>query len=100
MKIETLLSAAGIIWISGVFIFQWELLHVSSPLALLIITVAGLLISFKYKLAGGIFLFFGGLALAVHPFMFSSSFWLVPGAAITVLAGLIMLINWWRQNGN
>ena len=100
IKKETLLSAAGVVWMLAVFAVQWELLQATSPLALLIICAAGFLFSFRYKLAGGILLFFGGLALAVHPFMFTSSYWLVPGAVLTGLAGFILLIAWWQQNGN
>jgi len=97
LKTETLLSAAGLAWLLAVFIFQWERLQESSPLVLFIITVAGWLFSFKYKLAGGMFLLFGGLALAVHPFMFLSSLWLIPGAALAGLGGFIILIKWWQQ---
>lgn len=100
IKRETLIGLTGIVWLLAVFIFQREQLRNSSPLALLIITWGGLIISFKYKLAGGMFLFFGGLALAAHSFMLSTTFWLVTGAAIAGLAGFITFINWWKQKGN
>jgi hypothetical protein len=100
IKTETLLSVTGFVWTLAVFVVEWKLLQVSSPLALLIICAAGFIISFRYKLTGGIFLFSGGLALAVHPFMFNASYWLVPGAALIGLAGFILLIAWWRKNGN
>ena len=98
IKKETLLSAAGIVWLLVVFIFQWNQLQAYSPFALLVITLSGFVISFKFKLAGGILILFGGLALAVHPFMFSSSLWLLPGAVSAGLGGFIQLVNWWQQN--
>jgi hypothetical protein len=86
--------------LAAVFIFQRGVLQHSSPLALLIIVTAGWLLSLKFKLVGSIFLFFGGLALAVHPLMFSSSYWLIPGGALIGFAGFLIFINWWRKNDN
>ena len=100
MKKEMIIAIAGILMLALIFVFQPEILEHSSPLALLIIAAAGVLLSLKFKLPGGIFLFFGGLALAVHPLLFSSSYWLIPGGALTGFAGFLVLINWWRQNDN
>jgi hypothetical protein len=100
MKKEITIALAGIIMLVAVFVFQPEIMQHSSPLVLLLIVIAGLLVSLKFKLPGGTFLFFGGLALAVHPLLFSSSYWLLPGGALTGLAGFLILINWWRQNDN
>lgn len=97
---EMIIAALGVVMLTAGFIFQSEILSHSSPLALLFIAAIGFLLSFKFKLPGGIFLFFGGLALAVHPLMFSSSLWLIPGGAVTGFAGFLILINWWRQNDN
>jgi hypothetical protein len=99
MKKEMIIATSGIVLLYVVFAIQYDMLKESSPLALLIIAVAGLLASFRYKLVGGSLLTFSGIALVVHPFMFTSTFWLLPGALLTGIAGLILLINWWRQNG-
>ena len=100
IKKEMVIATLGIVMLTAGFIFQSGVLLHSSPLALLFIVVAGFLLSLRFKLPGGTFLFFGGLALAVHPLMFSSSLWLIPGGVVTGFAGFLILINWWRQNGN
>ena len=100
LKKESYIAASGIVMLAIVFIFQSEVLRQSSPLALLIIAVAGFLLSIKFKLIGGILLFFGGFALAVHPLLFTSSYWLLPGGALTGFAGIIVLIKWWKGNNN
>lgn len=100
IKKEITIAWAGTIMLVLVFVFQSEIMQHSSPLVLLLIVIAGLLLSLKFKLPGGTFIFFGGLALAVHPLLFSSSYWLLPGGALTGLAGFLILINWWRQNNN
>ena len=100
LKNETIFATLGMIMLATVFIFRSEIVLHSSPLALLIIAAFGFLLSLKFELAGGIFLFFGGLALAVHPLLFSSSLWLIPGGAVTGFAGFLTLIKWWKQNDN
>ena len=100
MKKEITIALAGIIMLVAVFVLQPEVLQHSSPLVLLLLVITGLLLSLKFKLPGGTLLFFGGLALAVHPLLFSSSYWLLPGGALTGLSGFLILVNWWRQNDN
>ena len=99
MKKETVIAYAGAVLLALAFVFKNEMVKDSSPLALFILAVAGLLLSGKYRLDGGTLLFFSGLALAVHPFKFSSSLLLVPGAILVSLAGFIYLINWWKESG-
>ena len=100
IKKEMIIAALGIVMLTAGFIFESGILLHSSPLALLFIVVAGFLLSLRFKLPGGIFLLFGGLALVVHPLMFVSTLWLIPGGAVTGLSGSLVLINWWRQNDN
>src|SRR5574338_461668 len=95
IKIQIIIALAGILMLAAVLIFRSDAFGNSSPLVLLLLVIAGLLLSFKYKLPGGIFLFFGGLSLAVYPLLFSSSYWLLPGGILTGYAGLMILINWW-----
>jgi hypothetical protein len=99
MKKETVMAYAGAVLLAIAFIFKNEIAKDSSPFALFILCIAGLLAAGKYRLAGGTLLFFCGLALAIHPFMFTSSLWLLPGAILVSLAGFIYLINWWKENG-
>jgi len=98
MKKENLLAVAGVIILVVIYALQFKTMQESSPLALLIIVITGLLLSMKYKLVGNTLLFFGCLALAVHPFLFSSSYWLLPGAALAGYSGFSGLINWWRND--
>lgn len=100
MKKQIIIALAGILMLAAVFVLQAEELGSSSPLMLLIFVIAGLLLSFKFKLPGGIFLFFGGMSLAVYPLLFSSSYWLLPGGILTGYSGLMILINWWQQSEN
>jgi len=100
IKKEMIVAAVGIVILTAGFIFQYATLLHSPHLSLLFIVAVGFLLSLKFKLPGGIFLFFGGLALAVHPLMFTSSLWLIPGGAVTGFAGFLTLINWWRQSDN
>lgn len=100
MKKEWLIGTAGVIFLAIVFVLQFDVLQQSSPLALLIIVLAGYTASLKFKLVGGTLLSFSGVALFIHPFMFSSSYWLLPGALLVSIAGSLMLLNWWKQNGN
>ncbi|MBS1919140.1 MAG: hypothetical protein JST17_02695 [Bacteroidetes bacterium] len=100
MKNPFIVAVAGIIMLACVFIFQAAELGKSSPQILLIFAVAGLLLSFKFKLTGGILLFFGGTSLAVYPLLFFSSYWLLPGGILTGYSGLMILINWWNQKEN
>ena len=100
MNKETLLALTGTILLLLVFTFRFESMKESSPLALLLIVSIGLLSSFKFKLAGGSMLCFGGLALLIHPLIFSSAYWLIPGAALVGIGGILILFNWWKQNEN
>jgi hypothetical protein len=99
MKKEILIAIAGLVLLTFAFALQFQALSRSSPLALLVIEVVGLLLSVRFRLAGGALLLFGGLALAVHPLLFSSSYWLLPGASLVAFAGFSILIKWWQQNG-
>jgi uncharacterized membrane protein YccC len=98
MNKEIIIAITGTVLLSLVFAFQFEALRESSPMALFIIVIAGLLTSFRYKLVAGTLLGFSGTALFIHPFMFSSSYWLLPGASLVSIAGLLLLINWWKKN--
>ena len=98
MKRETIIALAGSVLLATVYILQFNTISVSSPLVLMIVAAAGLLLSLKYQLLGNTLLFFAGLALAVHPFMFSSSYWLLPGAALIGYTGFSGLMNWWKND--
>lgn len=100
MMKETSIALTGTVLLLVAFAFQYNLMKESPPLALFIIVSIGLLTSFRYKLLSGTLLCFSGLALIVHPFLFSSSYWLLPGASLIGLAGLMILINWWNQKDN
>ncbi len=100
MKRQTIIALAGILILAGAFIFQNGSFESSSPVVLLILATSGLLLSLKFKLPGGIFLFFGGLSLAVYPLLFYSSYWLLPGGILSGYSGLMVLINWWQQSEN
>lgn len=97
MKKETIIGIAGVILLCIVYLVQMNNFKNASPLALIILTSAGLLLSLRFKLIGYTFLFFGSLALVVHPFLTQSSHWLIPGAALSGFAGLAGLINWWQN---
>lgn len=99
MKREIITAIAGLALLAFAFALQFQALRQSSPLALMVIVLAGLLLCVRFRLAGGALLFFGGLALAVHPLLFSSSYWLLPGAALVAFAGFSILIKWWKQKG-
>ncbi len=100
MKKQIIIALTGTLMLAAVFIFQAEALGKSSPLVLLIFVIAGFLLSLKFKLPGGIFLFFGGMSLAVYPLLFSSSYWLLPGGILAGYSGLMIVINWWRESEN
>jgi hypothetical protein len=100
MKKQLIIALTGILMLIAVFVFRVEAFVSSSPAALLILVIGGLILSFKFKLTGGIFLFFGGMSLAVYPLLFPSSYWFLPGGVITGLAGLMILINWWQESEN
>jgi hypothetical protein len=102
MKIinQIIIALAGILMLTAVFIFKSDVFGGSSPLILLGLVITGLLLCFRFKLPGGIFLFFGGMSLAVYPLLFSSSYFLLPGGILTGFSGLMILINWWQQNEN
>jgi hypothetical protein len=97
MMKEIFLALTGTVLLLVAFAFQYELMKESTPLPLFIILSIGLLTSFRYKLLSGTLLCFSGLALLVHPFLYSSSYWLIPGATLVGLAGFMILINWWNQ---
>lgn len=98
MKKETLIALAGSVLLLVVYITQFNTISGSSPLVLLILAGAGLLLSLRYKLLGNTLLLFTGLALAVHPFLFTSSYWLLPGAGLIGYTGFTGLINWWKND--
>lgn len=100
MKRETIIAAIGIVFSLLVYILLRHEFTSSSPLILVIINVAGFLLSAVSRLAGGVVLSVGGLALVVHPFLFESSYWLIPGGVLLSAAGLIMLIRWWYTEPN
>jgi hypothetical protein len=96
MKKEILIATTGTALLLIVLIFQFDGFK---PIELIFIASIGLLAATKFKLVGGTLLTFSGIALVVHTFMFSSSFWLLPGALLVSIAGIMILINWWKQNG-
>ena len=97
MKKEIIVALAGVLLLTAVFIFLPGEMRSSSPFALFLIVVAGFLLALKFELPGGIFLFFGGAALAVHPLLFTSSYWLLPGGVVTAFSGSIIFLKWWEQ---
>lgn len=96
MKKELIIGVAGFMLL--LLAFTFDDLQQSSPLALVILTAGGLLFSIRYRMLGSALLCFSGLALAVHPLMFSSSCWLLPGALLTGYTGFTGLINWWQND--
>jgi hypothetical protein len=96
---EMLLAITGIALLAAAYVLQRAAMQDASPLVLLLIVMIGFILAFKFRLAGGIFLFFGGMASAVHPLLISSSYWLIPGGFMTGVAGLLILVKWWHQNG-
>ena len=94
-----LIAIAGTALLLIVFAFQSDEIINFSSWELIFISLVGLLVATKFKLVGGGLLTFSGTALVVHTLMFTSTYWLLPGALLTGIAGLIILINWWRQNG-
>ena len=100
MNKEIIIALTGTILLCIAFAFRFEMMKESSPITLLISISVGLLASFRYKLIGGSLLSFSGIALCVYPFMFSSSYWLIPGAALAGIGGILILFNWWKQNEN
>ena len=99
MRKEITIAVFGIVLLAAVFLSQPGVLQHSSPLALFFMVILGLILSLKFKLPGSTLLFFGGAALTVHPLLFSSSLWLLPGALLSAFAGIIVFIKWWKQNG-
>jgi len=99
MNKETLLAFTGTVLLLLAFTFRFESMNESSPLVLIIMVSIGLLISFKNKLTGGSLLCFAGFALVVHPFLFTSTYWLIPGGLMAGISGIFFLTAWWKQNG-
>lgn len=98
IKKETLIAFTGIILVIIACTVQYEAIKESSPLGLLVIAIAGILISIKFRLVGYTLLLFSGLAIAVHPFLFKSTYWLIPGAALIGYVGFSELIKWWNRD--
>jgi hypothetical protein len=100
MKKENILAITGTGMLLAAYFLNREPLQESSPLALLILLLAGMMALIRFPLIAGTLLFFSGMALIVHSLMFSFIYWLLPGAFLVCIAGLLRCINWWKQNNN
>jgi hypothetical protein len=83
-----------------VYLIFYYQLSGSSPMALIIIGITGWLLFYRFYLAGSLLLFCAGASLVVHPFLFTSVYWHIPGGLLMAGAGLSGFIKWWKQNGN
>ena len=70
----------------------------SSPLGIVAIAIAGILLSIKFRLAGDSLLLFSGLALIVHPLLFPSTYWLILCGILIGYSGFSGLIKWWKKD--
>lgn len=100
MKREETIAAAGLIVSAVIYFIYREEFNSSSPLMLMLICLAGFLLSFRFRLAGAVFLFIGGLSLIVHPYMFHTTQWMIPGGILITWAGLGLFIKWWNTSRN
>ena len=98
IKKETALAFTGIIMVIIACTVKYEAIRESSPLGLLVFAIAGVLLTIKFRLVGYALLLFSGLALAVHPFLFKSTYWLIPGATLIGYVGFSELIKWWNRD--
>jgi hypothetical protein len=99
--IKTSLPAiVGLSCLLAVYLLEKELQQEKSPLVLMLIAAAGLLMLFITRLGGAALVFFSGAALAIYPFMFPATHWLIPGALLVGYTGFTELIRWWKQNGS
>ena len=98
IKKETILAFTGIFLVIIACTVQYEAIKESSPLGLLVIAIAGVLLTIKFRLVGYTLLLFSGLSLAVHPFLFKSTYWLIPGAALIGYVCFSELIKWWNRD--
>ena len=98
MKKETFIAAAGSVMLLAAYLAAFDSIKTSSPLVLLIITGVGLIVSLRFELIGYALLLCCGLALVVHPFLFSSTYWLLPGATLIGYTGHTGLISWWKND--
>jgi hypothetical protein len=100
MKTEKIITATGVLLsVLVYFIFNQQLIS-SSPLPLILMGIMGWLLILWFYLAGSLLLFSAGAALVVHPLIFSSVYWLIPGGLLMAYAGFSGFIKWWKQNGN
>jgi hypothetical protein len=97
MKKETFFTVAGLLLLFLPFIFQTKE-QPAFPWILLLLALTGFLLSFLSGALGKLLQLFSGLSLMVHPLLYSSSRWLLPGAILLTVSGLLFLLNWWRQN--
>lgn len=99
-----LMSKYNIIAFTGVglaitvYLIFYDQLKESSPLGIVAIAIAGILLTIKFRLAGDSLLLFSGLALTVHPFLFPSTYWLIPCGMLISYSGFAGLIKWWNKD--
>lgn len=60
---------------------------------------AGCTVFYRFRPLTGTRSFFAGAVLAILSFLFSCSYGLVPGTILVSIAGLLLLVNWQKQNG-
>jgi hypothetical protein len=85
MKPEKWIGITGLALLVIAFLIQPDLFYKSSPLVLLILAATGLLLSFRFKMAGSLLLVFAGAALWVQPLV------------LATIAGLIEVWKWWNS---
>ena len=98
MKKDTLIAGTGILFSASIFLLFRDELKDTSPLMLILISASGFLFSFRYLLAASVILFLTGLSLVVHPFLFDTTKWFLPGGVLISFAGLSMFIKWWKSS--
>jgi hypothetical protein len=93
MKKEQIITIAGVAALMVAYLLPLP----QAPVVLPLLAIAGALLSWRYPLAGGVLQFSGGAALVVHPLLFYSSPWLIPGGALLAIAGVLQLVRWWMK---
>ncbi len=95
MNKEKIIAVAGLCITLLVYFLQKDSQQI---LPLLIISAAGLIVSFQFILAGNTLILFGGASLIVYSFLYSASPGYAIGGALLTYAPIVILIKWWKQN--
>jgi hypothetical protein len=91
-------ALAGLLGAFGIYFCYGAEAQPSSPLVLLLLATAGLLLNKKSELGSSIFLCFAGASLLVHPLLFLSPAGYAVTAFPLLLAGINGLLRWWKKS--